>query len=620
MSRSTAHRGRLRKLFAPAIAVATAGMLLLSGVGAAQAAAPFTTTGSIDSVDFRKDTVESGLLTQLRATWSFPDRPSTPAGFTIDLPADLQGREEKFQLTADGDDTTVIANCEVTATQLECELDPAYVAANPLGLKGNVYFWVRVTTEVTKTTEVVYEIGGHDVTVTVTPPNPWVCTENCELNWDYAKDGWINYDTDRMVWYTHVKAPRGGMDGGLNVTVKDSPDQNQKLIIDDKFNPQLQRANELGVNEFGVEVPVNWEIVPRSDYTVDPDGTVHFTTDQGYYYQVRFMTERLADVTEYSNHVDFWINGYKDGEAETTATVQKGGGTGLGSDVGTFTIVKSVDGAPNLPEDMLFTGTYTVTPPAGDPIVGAWEVRDGGKFVSKEFPRGSTVTLTEDTPTEPANITWTSSFATNGFTLVGSENTDVALKNTATVKVSQFTAKKVFDGSDAAKALVPATTAFQVDYAYEAGVGFEAGSGSLTVLADGTPVTSPDLPVGAVLTFSEVTPAAIDGLTWGEATFSPSTLTIGDGVVGELTLTNTVSTVPTPTPTPTDTPTTTPTPTDSPTSTPTDTPTATPTPTSTLSVTGSGFDMGGSLLLVGLLVGAGVIAVAAARTHRAARR
>ncbi len=105
------------------------------------------------------------------------------------------------------------------------------------------------------------------------------------------------------------------------------------------------------------------------------------------------------------------------------------------------------------------------------------------------------------------------------------------------------------DGAD----LVAADTEFTVNYTYPAAEGYEAGEGTLTVKADGTAVTSNPLPTGAVISLTEATPATVEGAIWGEATFSPETLTIGDGTTAEVTLTNTITKIPTVDPTdPTD--------------------------------------------------------------------
>lgn len=81
--------------------------------------------------------------------------------------------------------------------------------------------------------------------------------------------------------------------------------------------------------------------------------------------------------------------------------------------------------------------------------------------------------------------------------------------------------------------LVPETTEFTVEYTVDNGP-----AASLTLLADGTPVTVTGLPVGAEVAFVELAPPVIPGVTWVTAAFSESTITIGDGTVTTVSLTN----------------------------------------------------------------------------------
>ncbi|MEV7962995.1 Ig-like domain-containing protein [Oerskovia paurometabola] len=73
---------------------------------------------------------------------------------------------------------------------------------------------------------------------------------------------------------------------------------------------------------------------------------------------------------------------------------------------------------------------------------------------------------------------------------------------------------------------VPAGTAFTVDYTTDRNGA--TTSGSLTV-TDGATVTIPGLAAGTVVTLSEVSPAAIDGVTWGEPVFSGEGVTPVEG-------------------------------------------------------------------------------------------
>lgn len=521
-----------------ALAASAASLLAVAVVApSAMAAPPYTTEATVSNLKFTSTLIVSGSDTQLSANWALPDNPSTPAGFTIDLPAEMAGRGDTFPITAE-DTGATIATCVATETQLQCDFDAAYLEANPTNLKGNVYFWVKVKDSVDEETQKSYAFGDLQVTTTITPP-AGPCTENCNWHWVYQKDGIYNYSDNTMIWYVHVAAPEEGMTGGQVVTVKDIPDANQELILDDNY-PEIYYGNEKNA-----ERPINLAKMSRGDFTVAADGTVTFTTLQGYFYEVRYKTKALnvGSVEEYTNKAEFTINGRSDGSVEGSSRYAGGGGTGIGTNAGVFTIAKSVEGsAVNLPGDLTFTGTYSVATPDGQTLTGTYSVKAGETWRSEEFPRDSVVTLTEDTPTSPENVTWGApSFSSNDFTLPGGKLTPVTLTNTADVRLATFSASKSITGTEDAQVLVPSDATFTLDYSYPAGPGFEAGSGSLTLSADGTVATSPELPVGAEMTVTEQAPTAVDGISWGTPVISPSTFTISDDTAVAVTVENPVT-------------------------------------------------------------------------------
>ncbi|MBK0421583.1 hypothetical protein JD292_05805 [Leucobacter sp. CSA2] len=527
-------------------------LLVTGGVGAAVAAPPYTTNATVSNINFVKDTVGSGSSAEMTAEWTLPDNPTPPAGMTIALPPELAGRGDTFVITA-SDTGETIANCVARATQLECDFDAGYISENPRNLHGNVNFWVVVKKDVTQTEEESFTVNGQVVTVTVTPPGG-TCTTNCDFLWDNRKDGAFDYANNTISWYVHIGAPEAGMAGGQKIEVTDTPGPNQSLTVTDT-NPLLMETNEKGPRGDGAIRPQNWQIVPRADYSVDANGTVVFTTKQGYFYQVKYVTDVTDNgaTGDYTNRADFTINGQSGGGADGHVRYAGGGGTGIGDNVGVFSITKKVEGdAANLPSDLKFTGTYTVTTPAGDVLDGDFEVAADGTWESDEFPRDSTVHLNEVTPTSPSNINWaTPVFSKNDFKLEGGKLTEIQLTNTASVKLGKFSAAKSFDGTKAAQDLVPENATFDLDYSYPAGVGFPAGSGTLKIGADGQRVSSPDLPMGAEVTVTEKAPAAVEGLVWGTPEISPSTFTIGDGTEVAIQVKNPVTEKPTKPTTPT---------------------------------------------------------------------
>ncbi|SMY12994.1 hypothetical protein BJEO58_02602, partial [Brevibacterium jeotgali] len=164
---------------------------------------------------------------------------------------------------------------------------------------------------------------------------------------------------------------------------------------------------------------------------------------------------------------------------------------------------------------------------------------DGETVKSDPLPYGAEVTLAEVEPVEIEGGTWVDlAFSTDTLTIGDGTTVDVLLTNTNELGAGHFSVVKALDGSGAD--LVNSTTEFTVEYSYPAGNGFEAGSGELTVKADGTAATSSALPYGAELTLTEAAPASVEGGEWTGHAFSADTVTIGESTTVEVTLTNTI--------------------------------------------------------------------------------
>ncbi|MGB3443472.1 MAG: DUF5979 domain-containing protein [Actinophytocola sp.] len=96
----------------------------------------------------------------------------------------------------------------------------------------------------------------------------------------------------------------------------------------------------------------------------------------------------------------------------------------------------------------------------------------------------------------------------------------VLVTNTADLAAVTFQLRKELTGDG--MAAVPPDTTFEVRYS----VNGTAAAEPLAVLADGTVVDGPDLYHGDVVTFTEVTPPSVPGVTWGQATIEPAELTL----------------------------------------------------------------------------------------------
>ena len=505
----------------------------------AQAANPHATEADL-TIAFVDEEVASGTHTEISGTWSLPDNPATPAGFSLPLPPELEGRTDDFPMTDGG---VQVGTCSITATELHCDVDDAYVAANPLGLNGTFSFWVKVLLEVDEGTPFQFS-DDYPASITVNP-GYGVCDIDCFEDVNLAKYGYYMPDDPRgdFEWYVYLAAPEVGATGGERVVVKDVLGANQAHSAPPEFRLTKTLVTKPDGN-YGpypfvlpTEVPLTPAEIAQSDVQFSADNSeISFVALPGYFYELKFysaVTDNFAQRT-YSNVATVTIDG--DAESvETEAAYWGGNATGVGTNVGRFTITEDVigDGATAVPSTQSYTGTYTVTMPPSTVAThtGTFTVLDGETWTSPDFPRGSQVHLTEVTPTAPATVAWTAPvFNQNDFTLAGGSITGVTLTNQATLlppTTGTFSASKALTGTGAS--LVPKDATFTLAYTYPAGEGFAAGSGSVTLGAAGSPVSSSPLPVGAVLTFTEVAPAAVSGASWGTATITPATLTITQG-------------------------------------------------------------------------------------------
>ncbi|MDQ0646227.1 hypothetical protein QFZ53_000423 [Microbacterium natoriense] len=178
-----------------------------------------------------------------------------------------------------------------------------------------------------------------------------------------------------------------------------------------------------------------------------------------------------------------------------------------------------------------------------DPATGVWTI--------ERIEPGSTATLSlaldssaGSTATVQAALTST---AQNGTALPGD---DTVTSSEVEVSACTGTFDIIKDVVGSGHSLIGTDRAFIVHYNYPAGDYYEAGEGTLTVHADGVPVSGPVLPAGAIVTLEEETPAGVPGTSWAPPSFDQAIITISDGTVVHVGLTNTIDVLPAP-PTPT---------------------------------------------------------------------
>lgn len=530
---------KIKKHFARVLAgVTTALVAALILSPAAGAAPPYATSAKLTDVHFVDQKVESGKEAKLSGAWSLPDNAATPAGFVVDLPAGLQGNTDSFPLLDPSG--VAMGQCVVTAKQIICDLDSAYLAEHPRNVSGTFNFWVTVETKVTEDTETHYKFDEIDTSVIVTPPV--TCTENCEWQGGPSvKYGVYNRDDNTIAWTVRIGADKDGATAGQKMRVDDKFGPNQELLTtyQGQSFPMLRQATGFVIDQNGDQVPGPWIPVPASEYTVN-GGIVSWTATEGAFYSVMYMA-KVTDggaAGKYTNGATVTIDGVENGV--TSEVVRHGGGgTGEGDQVGRFSITKAVRWADSPIPGLSFEGDYTVTAPNGSKAEGKFSVAENGIWTSPEFATGSTVHLNEVTPTAPGNIDWkTPEFSVNDFAIEGAKTVAVTLTNTAELAQGKFSAHKELAGdrSDRVK-----DRTFLLDYSYPAGPGFSAGSGTLELPGTGSIVTSGPLPVGAVVTVRERAPEGVTGATWAPAKLSTETVTIGRDELVDVTVTNTLT-------------------------------------------------------------------------------
>ncbi|WP_427869690.1 DUF5979 domain-containing protein [Leucobacter luti] len=211
--------------------------------------------------------------------------------------------------------------------------------------------------------------------------------------------------------------------------------------------------------------------------------------------------------------------------------------------MGTFLADKAItgDAAGLVPADTEFTLDYSYPAGAGYPAGSGTLVvtADGTQVESPQIPVGAVVRITEQAPAPIAGTEWGApEYSSENVTITnGSQLAEFTVTNPISIQYGTFSAKKAVTGETAG--IVPGDTEFTLNYSYPAGPGYEAGAGSLTLTADGTPVTSPEIPVGAVVTLEEATPAPVENAEWQRPVLSADTVTIiAGGTSGEIVVTN----------------------------------------------------------------------------------
>ncbi|OUZ09306.1 hypothetical protein BHE97_11355 [Aeromicrobium sp. PE09-221] len=293
-------------------------------------------------------------------------------------------------------------------------------------------------------------------------------------------------------------------------------------------------------------------------FTLDPaDG---FSREYQYYIEYTTCTTSGgmdAPGTEYSNDIEFGTTQWN----RTVTQNNRAGGTGEGVNRGSISISKDladVPGAEFVPDGTMFTVHVAEIDPSGvTQHEYDLQVPLDGDPVSGFTPRGHgwTFELSEPTfPSVPGVLFGAPVFAEStgvtpsddGATAVAeiTPRTNIAVQLTNTTQLGGLEIVKEIDGP--AAGLVAEDQEFLINAAIDVsaiGDGFPAQPDRQFAVTAGEPYQLEDLPVGAVVTFSEALPTDDDVLTWLPVQISPETIEVTADHVAEpatITVTNTV--------------------------------------------------------------------------------
>ena len=585
-----------------------------------------------DGTEFPNKTAHLEDPVRMKFAWDASTaNPQPDESFSIGLPAEYRYREIGRHDDLVLGNGTKVGDCVTTTETLTCTFNAAISAATELKGSGNQMIVAQKVTQDNKTT---FDANGTEVEV-FHPNNERILP----IAWvekdlgKYANS--LKRESSSLTWHiqfsgttiaNHLEAEAGSVN---TVTFNDVSGGGQKLNPDlgswyVRVNPEefgggadgyfdVAKADGTAMNtdhgKFTLKPTIGADGTTASITLSRTDGNFAKNANYEIVYQSLAEGGKIVPGKVYSNSAT--LNGGKN----TTVSAQMAYKDPISYDVqltqgfGSFGVKKYVTGAHqndvpadtkirvNVAYELPNGTTETDYPtwakkPASNPYtveVAAGQQQAGDTL--REFPKGTKITLTEDTSAAalPGALGWGGkTFSVNGTETqetatfsVDSSVQAVGLYNEVIQKTGSFSVVKKVEGSN--KEAFSKET-FQIAYTCENG-----SEGTLDVKGDGTPVDGPSVPVGTNCEVTEKEKQADGGAEREGYTVDTKidngAFTIKEGAASAtlVTVTNTYTEVPkpTPTPTPTEEPTPTPTPTEEPTPTPTPTEEPTPTPTPT---------------------------------------
>ena len=545
-------------------------------------------TATLTSVEFESSTFTNGSMQQLTVGWEADASDGRPVEVRVDLPEELYGHPDSFVITDQSGGRA--GECDVTATNVICSLDDAYLQAHQGPIEGSFTFSVIVTVTTSEELTRVFRFGDIESGPVTITPKDGPCTENCEYSGqEGSKSGRYGTTDETIEWTVFLPATEQGLTPlGASVTVTDNMDLTKFEIVGD---PVIYRAGSVYLPTSGnaPEYPSYSNTLSPDEYTLSADKrSVTFTAApglgadvalpdgqrglEGSIYMVNWKVKvlDLGALGTYSNSAHWEIDGVVSEEVTTSVTRSGGSGNVIAEDRGKFAITKALADGSEAPADAEFTLNWTqydLDNPDAVGMPGTTQLQVGDTFFSAEIRPNTRVVIHEVLPADPAGFEWgapqfietnasgvpllgatPSESITLDFTDAPSERLGYVsyftLTNSLTalpIETGSFSISKTIAGSAASR--VPAGTEFEVAYSWPAGDTYAAGGGSIMIPASGAAVTVDGIPEGATVTLVEGELPAIEGTAWGTPVISPNGFEIIAGSVVTVTLTNTLEPV-----------------------------------------------------------------------------
>ncbi len=212
---------------------------------------------------------------------------------------------------------------------------------------------------------------------------------------------------------------------------------------------------------------------------------------------------------------------------------------------GELAITKALsDPADVVADSRLFTGTYTCTPLVGADITGTWSVTAGSTQTVTGLPDGATCTIAEDALALPptssdTSYVWGAPTYSAAQTIVAGATVAITATNSFTRQTGSFAIAKALTDPDG---VVAAGRLFTGTYTCDPQTGADI-TGTWSIEAGDTQTVT-GIPAGSTCLIVEdtlgVAPSADPSYVWGAPSYSPTSVTTGNGTTVTITATNTV--------------------------------------------------------------------------------